>query len=89
MSNEQNAQQQQITTFGGVQGVLVYAGTIGEVKYFECRCPKTNNLMGYVGRVAKDKYGPLCKDGVLATMRARNISERTVSWIARLLDFQR
>ena len=88
MSNEQTAQQQ-ITTFGGTQGVLVYAGTIGEVKYFECRCPQTNNLMGYVGCISKGKYGPLCSNGVSATMRARNISERTMSWWAKIFEFQR
>ncbi len=89
MSKQQETQQQFITTSTGFQCVAVYAGNFAGVKYYECSCPLTNNFLGYTALVANNKYGPLCKNTVTATIRARNIAERSVPWWTKLFEFQR
>ena len=87
MNSEQKAQQQ-ITTVGGSRCIIKCAGTIAGVKYFECRCPRTNKMLGYVGQVSENKYGPLCKEAFDATMRARIIAENGMTFWDVLLNFQ-
>ena len=76
--------QRNIKSSVGNQYMATYAGTIGNVKYFECKMPGTQTVAGYVAVTPHGKAGPLCKDYVAAALRVRNIVDNTSSWLAKL-----
>ncbi len=75
MVENNETQQQYITTSGGAKYMGTCVGNIGYVKCFECRAIDTGKTVGFVGRDSTGLFGPLCIDTVEAAKRARIIGD--------------
>lgn len=73
----------------GNQYMATYAGTIGNIKYFECRKPNASNeVVGFVAVTPTGKVGPLCQDYVDAALRVRNIAYDVAPWLSKLMGIK-
>ena len=83
-------QGQLIKTPAGNQYFATFAGSLGGVKYYECKDIVTGQNVGFVASIVPGKFGPLCADYLVAGLRARNIFDVTVPcWTKILLLRQR
>ncbi len=78
------SQKQMIVTSAGNRYMATYAGSVGDIKYFECKDPVTGKKVGFVASVAHGRFGPMCTDFVTATIRARNIAYSKSAWWTRM-----
>lgn len=89
MNKKQKTQQQIITTPVGNQYMATYVGAVGAAKYFECKKPGTDTVVGFAATVDNKNFGPVCRDFLVATVRARNIADASASWFSQLFVRQK